>query len=175
MIIRKAAKTDLCAIAEIYDAIHQEEKNGKTTTGWIEDVYPVKKTAENALENGWLFLVEEKGIVVCSAIINQCQDNIYSKAKWKFKAKDNEVMVLHTLVVNPMHKNMGIGTRMVQFFESYAADKGCFELRMDTNEKNTAARKLYKKLGYKEVSILSCDFNGIPNVNLVCLEKNLNK
>ena len=44
---------------------------------------------------------------------------------------------------------------------------------MDTNEINTVARKLYKRLGYKEVSIVPCVFNGIPGVNLVCLEKRI--
>ena len=44
-------------------------------------------------------------------------------------------------------------------------------LRMDTNERNAAARSLYAGLGYKEVGIVSCDFNGIPGIRLVCLEK----
>ena len=44
---------------------------------------------------------------------------------------------------------------------------------MDTNAKNTNARKLYNKLNYKEVSIITCIFNGIPNVDLVCLEKKI--
>ena len=44
---------------------------------------------------------------------------------------------------------------------------------MDTNEKNTNARKLYKKLGYKEPGIVPCVFNGIDGVQLVCLEKTL--
>ena len=42
---------------------------------------------------------------------------------------------------------------------------------MDTNERNAAARSLYAGLGYQEVGIVSCDFNGIPGVRLVCLEK----
>ncbi len=42
---------------------------------------------------------------------------------------------------------------------------------MDTNQKNTAARALYKKLGYREVDIRLCGFNGISGVNLVLLEK----
>ena len=44
---------------------------------------------------------------------------------------------------------------------------------MDTNVKNTRARKLYHTLGYEEVGIVQCIFNGIPNVQLVCLEKYL--
>ena len=61
----------------------------------------------------------------------------------------------------------------VQFYEEYAAANGCRYLRMDTNEINTAARGLYRKLGYREVGIVDCEFNGIPGVHLVCLEKYL--
>ena len=45
---------------------------------------------------------------------------------------------------------------------------------MDTNEKNVRARALYAKLGYQEPGVVSCTFNGIPGVRLVCLEKKLN-
>lgn len=44
---------------------------------------------------------------------------------------------------------------------------------MDTNAKNTAARRLYARLGYKEVGIVDCTFNGIAGVKLVCLEKKI--
>lgn len=46
-------------------------------------------------------------------------------------------------------------------------------LRIDTNAINSAARRLYAKLGYREADIVLCVFNGIPNVNLVLLEKKL--
>lgn len=46
-------------------------------------------------------------------------------------------------------------------------------LRMDTNEQNIIARELYRKLGYLEAGIVPCEFNGIPGVNLVLLEKKL--
>ena len=46
---------------------------------------------------------------------------------------------------------------------------------MDTNAKNTNARNLYKKLGYSEIGIIPCVFNGINGVDLVLLEKNVAK
>ena len=52
-------------------------------------------------------------------------------------------------------------------------ENGCTVLRMDTNAKNAAARRLYQKLGYAESDIVPCIFNGIPNVQLVLLEKKL--
>lgn len=50
---------------------------------------------------------------------------------------------------------------------------GCPYLRMDTNARNKTARKLYAGLGYWEAGIMPCVFNGIPGVQLVCLEKKL--
>lgn len=44
---------------------------------------------------------------------------------------------------------------------------------MDTNERNHVARKMYKKLNYEEIDIVPTVFNGIPDVNLVLLEKYL--
>ena len=48
---------------------------------------------------------------------------------------------------------------------------GCPELRIDTNAKNAAARRLYAYLGYREAGTMPCNFNGIDGVSLVCLEK----
>ena len=68
---------------------------------------------------------------------------------------------------------MGYGKTFVAFYENYAKRHNCIALRMDTNARNTRARSLYRKLGYEEIGIVKCIFNGIPDVQLVCLEKYL--
>ncbi|MBR2021136.1 MAG: GNAT family N-acetyltransferase, partial [Clostridia bacterium] len=90
-----------------------------------------------------------------------------------YNAPENEVMVLHTLAVSPKHFGKGIGKKFVEFYEQYALSNGCRYLRMDTNANNTKARAMYKKLGYKEIGIVDCVFNGIKGVGLVLLEKTL--
>lgn len=82
-------------------------------------------------------------------------------------------MVLHALVVEPACAGKGYGTTFVHFYEQYALEHGCPYLRMDTNVKNQAARRLYARLGYREADIVPCVFNGIAGVQLVCLEKTL--
>ena len=54
-----------------------------------------------------------------------------------------------------------------------AARKGCRYLRIDTNVRNTRARRLYHSLGYKEISVAPCTFNGLSDIDLVLLEKAL--
>ena len=173
MEIRKAQQVDIDSIEEIYERVHDTEEQGLTTIGWIRGVYPVRKTAEDALNRGDLFVMLEDGKVVAAAVINQTQVNEYKDAAWRHEAPDQDVMVLHCLVVDPLVKGRGHGRAFVGFYEDYAKQQGCLALRMDTNEKNTRARKLYQWLGYEEVGIVPCVFNGIPNVQLVCLEKYL--
>lgn len=170
---RKATLNDVDAIAAIYAEIHTEEEAGRTTTGWQRAIYPTRKTAEDSVALGDMFVAEQDGSVVAAARINREQVDVYADVPWTYQASDDEVMVLHTLVVSPTVKGRGVGSAFVAFYEQYARENGCPVLRMDTNERNLAARALYKKLGYREAGIMPCVFNGIPGVGLVCLEKKL--
>ena len=171
--IRKATLDDLDAISAIYDAIHDREEAGLAVIGWNRAIYPTRASGEAAILAGEMYVLEEEGRVLAAAKINQKQEESYTEGSWTHDAPDSEVLVLHTLVVHPEAAGRGIGTRFVAFYEECAARMACPYLRMDTNARNAAARALYKKLGYTEVSIVPCIFNGIAGVNLVLLEKTL--
>ena len=173
MKFRKAVESDIPAIAEIYNAIHTGEEKGETTIGWIRAIYPTADTARAALWRGDLFVQEDENAIVGAAIINQSQVDVYAGAPWRYPAADEQVMVLHTLVIAPWAARKGYGSAFVEFYEQYARDHRCPFLRMDTNARNVRARALYKKLGYEEIAIFPCQFNGIPNVRLMLLEKKL--
>lgn len=175
MIIRKASEEDIMAVEAIYDHLHTLEEAGTLSIGWIRNIYPTRRTAEEALEKGELFVLEDGGKVTAAARINQEQVPEYADAAWDYLCSPDEVMVLHTLVVDPQVSGRGYGTAFVNFYEEYALHCGCPYLRMDTNEKNTAARRLYARLGYREASVVPCVFNGISGVQLVCLEKCLKR
>lgn len=170
---RKAVFADIDSITEIYAAIHTEEENGRSSTGWKRNIYPTRKTAEDSVALGEMFVYEKDGKVLAAAKINKKQEKEYADIKWKHPTEAEKVMVIHTLAVLPQHKGCGIGKAFIGFYEQYAQEHGCVCLRLDTNEKNTVARSLYKKLGYTESGIIPTTFNGIPEVNLVCLEKSL--
>lgn len=173
MMFRKATEEDIPVIAEIYEHIHTEEEAGRTSVGWIRNVYPTEKTAMISLRRGDLFVAEASGTVVGTAIINQIQVDVYEGASWEYPAEGSEVMVLHTLVIDPKAFGKGYGKAFVKFYEDYALSQNCPYLRMDTNAKNLRARAMYQKLGYREIGIVPCVFNGIEGVQLVLLEKRL--
>lgn len=173
MEIRKARLDDIDQICQIYSRIHDEEEAGIAVIGWDRAIYPKRETALAALERDDFFVMLDEDRIVASAIINQIQVPEYADCKWDFDAEDEEIMVLHTLTVDPLCARKGYGKAFVAFYEEYAAIHGCMELRMDTNVRNLRARQMYKRLGYKEAGVVECVFNGIAGVKLVCLEKRI--
>lgn len=168
---RQAVRADIDAIAAIYDRIHSEEEAGHSSTGWIRDIYPTRQTAEQAVAMGEMFVDEREGRILSCGRINREPVDVYARVPWRYEAAPEQVMVLHTLVVDPAVRGRGLGSAFVDFYEQYAREKDCPCLRMDTNERNLRARALYGRLGYREAAVMPCDFNGIPGVGLVCLEK----
>ena len=168
---RKATAADIDQITGIYERIHEREQKGLAQIGWLPGVYPVRNTALAALERDDLFVCEDQGAILASAVINRIQVDVYADGAWLYPAENDEVLVLHTLTVDPEVEHRGVGKSFVAFYEQMAAELGCQTLRMDTNAKNTRARAFYQKLGYREADIVPCVFNGIPGVQLVLLEK----
>ena len=171
--IRKATDCDISDIAGIYARIHEAEAAGRLSTGWLKGVYPTEATARAALDAGDLFVLEDVGRIVAAARINQVQVPDYAQVDWHYPASDDQVMVLHTLTVDPLCFGRGYARQFLDFYEAYALDSGCEVLRIDTNAKNASARKMYARRGYLESGVIPTVFNGIPDVMLVCMEKRL--
>ena len=174
MVFRKAVEADISAVAQIFERVVDAQDRGELTVGWERGVYPTETTARAALERQDLFVGQaENGSLAATAVINQLQVDVYRDAPWQHPAEDAQVMVLHTLAVDPQWGGTGWGKAFVDFYEAYALEHGCSCLRMDTNERNLRARSLYRRLGYAEIDTVPCRFNGIEGVRLVLLEKYL--
>lgn len=171
MLIRKGTEKDIEAVAAIYDRVHTAEEKGEAVIGWERGIYPERETALAALERGDLFVMEADGRIVGTGVLNQIQVDVYAQGEWKHAADPSEVMVMHTLAIDPAQSGRGFGKAFVRFYESYARRMGCPYLRIDTNARNAAARRLYHSLGYEEIGIVPCVFNGLEGVDLVLIEK----
>lgn len=171
--IRKATQNDIPLIADIYDLVLDQEERHLTSIGWQRGTYPTIDTARQGVMRSDMYVYEDDDThkVTAAAIINHTQVPAYSLGTWSIQAHADEVLVLHTLVVDPRESGKGIGTSFVHFYEQTAQALRCKTLRMDTQAKNKTARALYKRLGYKEIGIVPCDFNGIQSIQLVLLEK----
>ena len=170
--VRKATATDLDAIERIYDALHTSEEAGRCVIGWKRGVYPTRATATDALRNGHLYVLEHDGDIRGAAIINKTQLPEYALGQWKLRAADEDILVLHTLVIDPDYPHKGYGNALVEYYISMGRSLGCKALRIDTQACNARARRFYPRFGFSEIGIVKADFfGGHGSVDLVLLEK----
>jgi len=62
---------------------------------------------------------------------------------------------LHHLAVDPAYRRQGIATALIREVEARLKDKGCLKVNLLVFAENERARKLYRDLGYNEMSVIA--------------------
>lgn len=159
--IRKAELRDINAIEKSYTELLLHEKEHGAYTVWRLGVYPTRVTAENALQDGALYVFEQTGELCASMILDQVQPEEYRDIDWKYPAAEKDILVIHLLCVRPSKAGRGIGKEMVGF----AVEKGrrlhCKAIRLDTGAQNEPAVALYRKLGFSLAGTANMDVGGL--------------
>ena len=113
---------------------------------WGED-YPSREMFVNHINDQVLRIVLDGKKIIAFFVVTEQQDKEYTDIDWEDKS--GRAMVIHRLAVHPDRQREGIGSKMMDFAENYARDKGFTSIRLDTYSDNPRTPKLYKKRGYK--------------------------
>ena len=166
--IRKAILKDVNSIEDTYNEHFQYELNHTAFTVFKKGVYPTKDDAERAIYAGALFVYEENGTIVGSIIIDKVQPIEYATIPWKEKLSEDEVMVIHLLMVRPSMSGKGIASSLIEL----AQKNSCRALRLDTGSQNIPALSLYQKNGFEIIASASKKVGDvIAHKNHLFLEK----
>ena len=101
MVFRKAAAADLDGVEDSYGEFFDHEETHHPWTVWKRGVYPTRQTAQQSLEAGSLYVLEEDGRILASVILNRDQPPEYAQIPWSCPAGPGEALVIHTLCVRP--------------------------------------------------------------------------
>lgn len=170
--IRKATFNDIEQIEDTYNEHFKHEIEYGAFTVFKKGVYPTRKDAEKAISAGSLYVYERAGSIAGSIIIDKVQPTEYAGIVWGQTLIDDEVMVIHLLMVRPSMAGNGIASSLVRYAMEMAKNNSCKVLRLDTGSQNIPAVTLYKKLGFQIVSIASMKVgNTIAHKGHLFLEK----
>ncbi|HEX8753430.1 MAG TPA: GNAT family N-acetyltransferase [Solirubrobacterales bacterium] len=75
---------------------------------------------------------------------------------------DTELAEVKSMYVDPAHRGLGLGRRLLGEVEAIARRAGCRRVRLDTSDYLTEAIGLYRSAGYAEVA----DYNRNPKASL---------
>ena len=144
MTIRLAKEND---IEEIMGLITRTIISRQSSSGWNE-TYPTKEIFVKDIDNQYLYLYEDNHIVI--GIISLIP------------------LVLHRLCVDPHRQREGIGSRLMNFAETFGHEQGYTSLQLDTRISNHTAANLYEQLGYTKTGTITRNRG-----NFICYEKKL--
>ncbi len=163
IVITKAVSEDIDSISELYDAVNTyfSDNVNYCFPNWQKGKYPVRRDALEALQKDTLFVLKFSGKTEGSFILDNEQHPEYRKIPWGIQCDDKEVMVMHTLVVNPSYRKKGLGEQMITYGINYCRQAGAKTLRLDTHYKNVPARRLYEKCGFRSVTKWSAEIDEV--------------
>ena len=145
-----ASAGDVELVGNLYDAVNDyfEKHENYCHPNWQKGKYPVLEDAQRAMEEQTLYVLKVKEGIAGAIIINQSQHPEYKKIPWTLQVPDENVMTLHTLVVDPACRGRGFGEKLVRFGIDFCKKPGAKTIRIDTHYKNVPARLLYEKCGF---------------------------
>jgi ribosomal protein S18 acetylase RimI-like enzyme len=162
-IIELGTMNNIDELEKLYNDLNDFLESGTNYAGWKKGVYPIRETAVSGIENNNLFVLKVNNEIAGSIILNHKQESAYSQVNWGIEAAPKEIIVIHTLVVNPKYIKNGIGKKLMDFVKKYGVERGIKTIRLDVSIHNTPAISLYEKCGYKYVGTVDLGLN-IPEL-----------
>lgn len=150
--IRQAVFDDIDLIEDTYNEHFKHEIENGAFTVFKKGIYPTKIDAVKAISTRSLFVYEENDNIAGSIIMDKVQPPEYAEIDWKKSLRDDEVMVIHLLMVRPSMAGKGVATSLIKYALELAKNSSCKVLRLDTGNQNTPAVSLYKKSGFQIVA-----------------------
>lgn len=143
-----ADMNDLEAVSMIYDRIHEDLAKTVNYPKWPYHVYPSYQSAYEAISQKELYVYRIDHQIVGSVILNHKQNSGYEQAQWLVDANEDEVLVVHTLAVDPCQKGQGYAGHILKQIQLLALKLNCLAIRLDLTQNNIPARNLYQKHGF---------------------------
>jgi GNAT superfamily N-acetyltransferase len=128
--IRRAQAVDATAINELY-----KELNSLSSTS----VLPERIAAIAASDHTYLFVCDDDGDIIATALVCLCQDVMFNHQPFA---------VLENVVVSADYKREGIGKSLMDYIEDFCLQQNCSKIMLQTSSENRDARDFYSAMGY---------------------------
>ena len=165
--IRKGTTADIPLIMGIIRDHIVPAMKAAGNTQWGDDS-PNDEVFQEDVELGQLYVVELDGELVGAGALTCQQYHEYAQCGLDVSIP---AVCPHRLAAHPKCSGKGIGRVLMLQAEEVCRDKGIDRIRVDTNEVNTAANKLFVNSGYKFVGTITLDMR--PGLKFSCYEKHI--
>ena len=146
--MKKATIADLNIIRAIYWKLIDSSEKYASILQWKKDIYPADDDWISYINNKEMYLIYHDTELIGAVALTKAQSEEYRKIEWTIDAGDNEVAVVHLLVVDPDYQGQGATTATLDEIIKMAANMNKKAVRLDAIGTNKPAQKLYEKYGF---------------------------
>ena len=158
MTIEKAVPRDADEVGRLYDSLNDHLMATVNYPGWKKGLYPVRDDAVDAIREGTLFVLREGGRIAGTVILSHREEKGYAQADWGLDIAPEQLIVVHTLAVHPQHLSRGVGRRLMEFAIAQAKAQRMRAVRLDVNQRNVPAIRLYERLGFAHIDTVDLGY-----------------
>ncbi len=163
IIVRLAEKSDINAIAELFDRLCDRLESATNYPGWKKGVYPDRRTAELYVGNEELHVITIEGRIAGTIVLSHDPEEAYREVKWRYEWQYEKLFVIRTFTVDPEFWGKGLGERLLDYAYLYGMRNGIKALRLDVLQTNLPAIRLYEKSGFEYAGTVDLGLN-IPGL-----------
>lgn len=161
MDLEKAKTQDIPSILEIVEEA-KEYFRSQGINQW-QDGYPNAASIAADIQNGYGFLLREKGDAVAYASISFDGEPTYTvieEGQWRSEEK---YAVIHRVCVKNRYKGQGVASCFLEKAKELCREKHIHWIRMDTHKENQSMQKFLRKNGFELQGIIYLQ-NGDPRL-----------
>lgn len=148
VIIRRALRTDLDSVMNIYAKARQYMKEQGNPEQWGDD-YPSKQLIEADIDADKCYVCEKDGVIGAAfyyAIENDKSYELVEDGEWR---NDRAYGVVHRIAVGENMHNQGIAGKCIAYAISECKKHNVYDLRMDTHKANIPMQKFLEKQDFR--------------------------
>ena len=161
--IRLGVEADTDELEQLYNSLNDHLSVTVNYPGWRKGAYPVRSTAEDGIKEGCLYVAQLDNKIIGSIILRHKPEPAYLPVRWTLPLDYEEVLVIYTFAVHPDYLGQGVGYALLDFAASFGIKSNIKALRLDVNENNIPAIRLYEKYGFHYIDTVDL---GLSEYNL---------
>jgi predicted amidohydrolase/GNAT superfamily N-acetyltransferase len=143
----KIEKGDLSNLEKLFKIYlnGKQELERNSIYQWTNN-YPTISIIESDLRKGVLYTLKNNDEILGAINISEEQEAEYESIQWEYN--DSKALVIHRLVIDPIHQRKGYAQKLMDFAENFAKENDYTSIRLDAYSQNESVIEFYKKRGY---------------------------
>lgn len=144
----KCDADDYPRITDFYIYVIEHTSEMEKYACWKYGLHPTDEMIKGYIDDGHMYYEERDGEIIAAVALTPFQNEEYHSVDWSIPLKDDEVLVVHILCVNPQMQRQALAKNMMSEIIRLAGNMGMKAIRLDALCCNEPAHKLYEKCGF---------------------------